>query len=108
MSVEEMTLEQLAVAACTADSSRPHLREAAQAYLDRIGFKSLADQWAELERELAEARAEVARMREALTELRRWVGDGDCSDDKDIWPGYATTAYLDAVQKADEALEETE
>jgi hypothetical protein len=49
-------------------------------------------------------RGENARLREALTELRRWVADGDCSDDAGIWPGYATTAYKDAVQKADDAL----
>lgn len=49
-------------------------------------------------------KAEVSRLREAMTELRRWVGDGDCSDDRDIWPGYATTAYIDAVRKADKAL----
>jgi hypothetical protein len=48
--------------------------------------------------------AENARLRAALTEIRRWVADGDCSDDAGIWPGYATTAYKDAVRMVDNAL----
>lgn len=51
-----------------------------------------------------ELERENARLREALAELRRWVGDGDCSDDAGIWPGFATTAYKEAVKKADDAL----
>lgn len=66
MNGEELTLEELSLAACTADSSRPHLREAAQAYLDRIGFKPLADQWTELERERDDARAEVDRLKKQV------------------------------------------
>lgn len=51
----------------------------------------------ELEQELSDAIA-------ALTELRRWVADGDCSDDIGIWPKYATQAYKETVEKTDAIL----
>lgn len=53
---------------------------------------------------LAKKDAENASLREALTGIRRWVGDGDCSDDSEIWPGYASTAYKDAVRMVDDIL----
>jgi len=49
-------------------------------------------------------RDQACELRHALSELRRWVADGDCSDDAGIWPGFATTAYRDAVNRADEVL----
>lgn len=42
-------------------------------------------------------------LRSALVELRRWVGDGDCSDDAGC-VGYQTTAYRDVIAQADAAI----
>lgn len=78
MSIEEMTLEQLAVAACTSDSSQPYLREAAQAELARLGVKPLGQQWADLEKERDEARAEVARLRESASCMEGWLQKMEC------------------------------
>jgi hypothetical protein len=47
--------------------------------------------------------ADNLKLRSALKELRRWVGDGDCSDDAGC-VGFQTTAYRDVIAMADEAL----
>lgn len=46
--------------------------------------------------------AECERLREALVEARRWIGDGDLGDGfhRDIW----TPRYRAAVDKVDAAL----
>ena len=42
-------------------------------------------------------------LRSALVELRRWVGDGDCSDDAGC-VGFQSTAYRDVIAQADAAI----
>jgi hypothetical protein len=39
----------------------------------------------------------------ALIELRRWVGDGDCSDDAGC-VAFQSTAYREAIAQADRAI----
>lgn len=58
-------------------------------------------QWRDYARRLERQRDEII---DALTELRRWVADGDCSDDAGIWPGFATTAYKVVIAKSDAAI----
>jgi gamma-glutamyltranspeptidase len=52
--------------------------------------------------EAASAQEVVREIIDALTEARRWIGDGDLSDGmhRSIW----TTAYAAAVDKADAAI----
>lgn len=69
-----------------------------------IGSRTLTKEEYEQRGIIAKLERENTKLRTALKELRRWVGDGDCSDDVGIWPGYATTAYKDAVAMADKAL----
>lgn len=42
----------------------------------------------------------------ALVQLRRWVGDGDCSDDAGC-VGFQTTAYREVIAQADAAILES-
>jgi hypothetical protein len=50
-----------------------------------------------------EIEALLTQTRSALIELRRWVGDGDCSDDAGCI-SFQTTAYRDVIAQADRAI----
>lgn len=53
---------------------------------------------------MADARREISRLRAALTEARRWLADGDMSDDSGIPSAYWTPAYAAAIDMIDAAL----
>lgn len=55
-----------------------------------------------LERMVAERDAEIERLRAALTEARRWIGDGEFSDG--LHHDYWTPEYRAAVAMVDAAL----
>lgn len=49
-------------------------------------------------------RDEIERLRAALVEARRWIGDGDCSADAGM-KSYWTDKYSGAIKMVDEALD---
>jgi hypothetical protein len=72
MNIEDMTLEDLSIAACTSDSSQPELQAAAQAELDRIGFKSFAEQFEELKQKCDKWRDIAESVVYELRRFRTW------------------------------------
>jgi hypothetical protein len=50
--------------------------------------------------------AERDELVKCAIELRKWLADGEFSDDKGIFPNFATEEYKEAVQKFDEAIDE--
>ncbi len=67
---------------------------------DHIGFWSCATVPTEFARDLER---DNNALRAALVELRRWVGDGDCSDDAGC-VGFQSAAYREVIAHADAAI----
>ena len=76
------------------------LINALYAETQHVGEHNCPERWVILCREIEE---DNAKLRDALVELRRWVGDGDCSDDAGC-VGFQTTAYRDVIAQADSAI----